>query len=314
MKLFECCFFTETYISPRDPYRLFIDGDKYCPMFLFIICCQPCQRAWLNHAFNKGSFSVDLDLVLGFHLYRTVYVFFTYVSQSRRNSVCPAVSLLLESQGKPTLGDSMEGKLLPCGEDTNKNRTIAPLSCTAHSPIPNASPCWRPQIQYETSQWLSHPSARWCWAPERPHATSVRALASGTSKTAFFHSPFDYSPQAPSRVPSSITGSLGGRRAQVKDTDVSVHHLQPPLRRAGHRSDPRGVPALTPVTVTRGFPLIGFSDSAQGGRTDLPPCWVTTCSSFSRQGLCLRQDVPTQNAQDSGNMSHCCNFFFYTLH
>lgn len=59
-------------ISPIDPHRLFIDGDKYCLTFLFIICSQTRQRAWLNHALHQGSFSVGLDLVLSFHLYQTI--------------------------------------------------------------------------------------------------------------------------------------------------------------------------------------------------------------------------------------------------
>lgn len=48
---------SETCFSPIDPCRLFIDGDKYYPTFLFTICCQTCQRAWLNRALQREFFS-----------------------------------------------------------------------------------------------------------------------------------------------------------------------------------------------------------------------------------------------------------------
>lgn len=71
----------------------------------------------------KGSFSVGLDLALSFHLYQTALVFSTYISRSRRNAACAGAALLLESQGKPTLGGSPEGKSLQSGEETTKNQT-----------------------------------------------------------------------------------------------------------------------------------------------------------------------------------------------
>lgn len=154
LKLFEYYYFTETYISPIDPYRLFIDGDKYCLTFLFIICCQTCQRAWLNHTLRREFFSRSGFISQFPSLSNHLGLFHVRFPEPQELRACQCLS----SAGKPR--KTYIGKLLQSGEDTSKNQThrhsqpIAPLlrcsllrpKCFSLLEIPNSA--WKQPVTF----------------------------------------------------------------------------------------------------------------------------------------------------------------------
>lgn len=166
----------------------------------------------------KGSFSVGLDLVLSFHLYRTALVFSTYISRSRRNTACAGAAFLLESQGKPALGGSPEGKSLQPGEDTTKNQTYRLLQLIAslcYAPLLARDPRFSTKAAGDLTILLQRGAE-----PLHGHAPSVSALWPTNPKMLSqimicFRA---ISLHCPSRVSISIAMSLGGRTAQIKES------------------------------------------------------------------------------------------------
>lgn len=88
-----------------------------------------------------------------------------------------------------------------------------------------------------------------------------------------------------------------------KEPQATVHHLQPALHRAGDMKWIPGGQQPQCRSLQCSFALGCSLIQHREGCTDLPVCWVTTCSSCSHQELWLRQDVPPRTAQGSGNTS-----------
>lgn len=184
--------------------------------------------------------------------------------------------------------------------------TASPLyPCFAtHSSIQNASPCWRRQ------QPVTFPSfCMWCWAPAWWCTIGVHALARSKSQTVLsirdlFSNAFTHILQARSRVSSFIAESFGQRTTRLKTLGFSPSSMTYAAQHYKARLvfKPSRLPALVLVIACRGLLLAGSLIQHREGCTDFLPCWITTCSLFSQQELCLRKDVPTQTAQGSGNM------------
>lgn len=146
------------------------------------------------------------------------------------------------------------------------------------------------------NQWFSHPSAMWCWAPMWPQCP-CSGQHQDLLNPGFVSQPICLVPKQDFQFHHCHLkeGQPKGFKQPALVEDVSTHcrtrpvnvpsnsnylwfcDLQPMLlstTQSWTPFNPHRLPALVSVIATQGFPLIRFSDSAQGGHTDLPLSWV----------------------------------------